>query len=341
MPAEVRSFLGDFGIWEVPDEGCFVATGSGLLRPARGCDRAVLDLSHLGPGIVGVVRVPRGGWDAASLGRAWSNEPWASKRRLRFEAVDAEILRSASEASLPDVDFAKLHDEVERKGWIVDRLRTAPALRNKVAIVLGPWLGLQSDVAGELSVALEKPVGEPLSAPGGVAGARFELARDKLLAKMGATRLSGWVLQVRADGSRSRPRVELEGKVIVEADAVVLAVGGLVGGGIAWEPRIGGAGFSLSFAAPLALALGGERLGPSASPHGAPFEGFAWSGERSPAGMERVGIWTDSVGHARAASGEPIAWLYAAGDAVADRPRTLLDAVHTGLDAGEAAARGN
>jgi len=335
---EVRSFLGELGIWELVDEGCWVATSSGVLRSSRGRDRAVLDLSHVARGTIAVLGVARRGWDAAALAKAWMSDPWAFARGLRFEPIESDVLRRASEALLPDVDFAKCHDEAERKGWLVDRLRSSVALRDKSAIVMGPWLGLESDVAGGLSAALEKPVGEPLSPPGGIAGARFELARDKLLAKIGAERVSGSVRLVGADGLRGRPRVELDTELIVEGDAVVLAVGGLVGGGIAWEPEFGGAGFALSFAAPAVLAIGGERLSPSGSPHGALFERFAWSGERGRAGIERVGIWTDDKGQVRDAQGDAIAWLYAAGDAVADAPRTLLDAVRAGLAAGGAAA---
>jgi hypothetical protein len=76
----------------------------------------------------------------------------------------------------------------------------------------------------------------------------------------------------------------------------------------------------------------------SGSTHGAPFETFAWNGQSPPAGLERVGLWVDASLRLRAADGSPRAGLFAAGDVVADAPRTLLEAFRSGLVAGRAAA---
>ena len=126
-------------------------------------------------------------------------------------------------------------------------------------------------------------------------------------------------------------RIELDTGEAIDADAAVLAVGGLVAGGIRFAPA---EAFRLSLASPAVLALRGSPLLPSGSPHGAPFEAFAWSGYRAAAGLERVGVWVDGNGRLRAADGSPRAGLFAAGDAVADAPRTLLDAIQSGLVAG-------
>jgi len=334
----VLSFVHALGAWELTEEGCQLATNAGLLRASRGRDRGLLDLGAFRNGVVAVVDASRPAWDAAGLARAWRAEPWATSRSLRFSPVRVDVLRHAREVVAPDADLAALHDDPGRVAWLVDRLKAAPALENTCAVMLGPWLGTKTGVSARLAAELGKPVGEPLSPPGGVAGLRFETARDELLRRMDATCVSTWAARVTSNGGVPAPlRIELESGDAIDADAAVLTIGGLVGGGIHFAPH---RPFALSLACPAVLAMRGEPLVTSGSPHGAPFEAFAWSGQRAAAGLERVGIWVDESGRLRAADGSRSGTLYAAGDAVADAPRTLLDAVRSGLIAGRSAARG-
>jgi glycerol-3-phosphate dehydrogenase subunit B len=335
--ARVLAFFEALDLWEIDAERCRVATCAGVLREARGRDRAVLDLSRAPPGVVAVVDAGRAGWDAASLARAWTGEAWAKERGLRFEAAKVEVLRLADETSIPDADLAARHDDAERVRWLAERLRGWPDLGSKSALVMGPWLGLRTPVAEELSRQLDLRVGEPLSPPGGVAGLRFELAREALLARSNVRRVKQRATALRVIDAM-RVKVELDADAI-EADAVVLALGGLAAGGIAWAPSRGGHGFELSVDSPAAFALAGHPLVPSGSPRGALFEDFAWSGRASAAGFERVGIWTDAEGRARDGEGRPLGWLYAAGDVAADAPRTLLEAIRSGIAVGTLAAR--
>jgi glycerol-3-phosphate dehydrogenase subunit B len=335
---DVLSFLDAIGVWELTEEGCQLATNAGLLRESRGRDRGLLDLARFQNGVVGVVDASRPAWDAVGLARAWSAEPWAQARGLRFEPVAVDVLRHAHEIVAPDADVASLHDEPARIGWLLERLKNAPALEKKCAVLIGPWLGTRTGASARLSLELGKPVGEPLSVPGGVAGMRFETARDELLAKIGATRVSGWGVALTAGGATpSLVRVELESGPAIDADAAVLALGGVAGGGIRFLPH---QPFALSLACPAVLALAGSPLVTSGSPHGAPFEAFAWTGHRTTAGLERVGVWIDGQGWLRAPDGSPRAGLLAAGDTVADAPRTLLDAIRSGVIAGRSAALG-
>ena len=334
--AAVESFVQALGAWELTETDCQVATQSGLLRASRGRDRGILDLGGFRNGVVGVVDASRPLWDAVALARAWSAEPWTRARALRFEPVAVAVLRHAHESVAPDADLAALHDDPARVAWLLERLKKAPALENKCAIVLGPWLGTKSGVSARLSLELGKPVGEPLSHPGGVAGLRFEAARDELLTRIDARCVSGWAIGVTSDGAVQAPlRITLESGEAIDADAVVLALGGLVGGGVRFAPH---RPFALSLAAPAVLALGDVPLVTSGSLHGAPFEAFAWSGHCAAAGFERVGVWIDERGRLRAEDGAPQAGLFAAGDTVADAPRTLLEAIRSGVAAGRNAA---
>ena len=89
---------------------------------------------------------------------------------------------------------------------------------------------------------------------------------------------------------------------------------------------------------PGALAIHGRPLAPSGSPTGAVFEKFSWAGESASTGIERVGIWIDPEGRVRSADGNVVPGLYAAGDAVADAPRTMIEAIRSGVRAGSRAA---
>jgi anaerobic glycerol-3-phosphate dehydrogenase len=331
--AAIRAFLDAFALWEVVPEGCQVATRAGLLRAVRGRDTSVLDVGAFKNGVVAVVDASRPGWDAAWLARAWSAEPWAQAHNVRFEAVAVDVLRHVHEAAAPDADLALLHDEPERLAWLSERLLSAPALDGKCAVLLGPWLGAKPGVAARLGAQVGKPVGEPLSSPGGAAGLRFEAACDSLFARIGVTRAAGTAKAV-TSGSDTPAAVQvvLESGETIDADAGVLAIGGVAGGGVRFAPH---APFELSLDAPAVLALRGVPLVTSGSPHGAPFELFAWAEGMRATGVERVGIWVDGDGRLRGVGRLP---LFAAGDAVADAPRTMLDAIRSGVVAGRLAA---
>jgi len=65
---EADEFLRALGCWAPPQGvGARLATSSGVLRPARCHDRALLDLEPLRGQRVDVVDAARRGWDAAAL----------------------------------------------------------------------------------------------------------------------------------------------------------------------------------------------------------------------------------------------------------------------------------
>lgn len=345
LAANERAFLDALGIWEVGEERALVATSAGRLRPARGRDRAVLDLSKLRDAEVALPRSPRLDWDADALAHALSNEPEALARNLRFEAIDAETLRFADEAKLSAYELAERHDE-ERVVWLAERLRACPGLAGKQALLFGPFLGLQPTVAQVLTEALGLPVGETLSPVGGVAGLRFERARDRLLSKLDVVAQPGFLTGAR--GEAGRAIVELEGDAMLDGNVVVLATGGVAGGGILLsqamlagldEASARTPAFVASLDTEAVLTAGGAPLPLPSSPFGPESEELAWSAVRGRTLLERVGF-AESEGRGLRADGEPIEWLFVAGDAVAERPRTVLDAMRTGLRAGELAVRG-
>lgn len=346
LEAHEAALVSELGIWKVADERALVATLSGLLRPARGCDRAVLDLASLTDATVAIPRANRPQWDADALARALNDDHRARARGLRFEAIDADVLRLADESSLSDLELAMRHD-AERVGWLAERLRAAAGMAGKAAVLLGPWLGLDSTNASLLAEKLGMPVGETLSPVGGLAGSRFERARDRLLAALDVVMQPGRVLRI--GGQAGRAILELEGDAMLDADIVVLAIGGVAGGGIVLSRAAlhglddDASGREPAFVASLesqAIVAADDRpLTLSSSPYGPSFESLVWSASPGRSLLETVGLWANPDGRAKRPDGEPLAWLFVGGDAVADRARTVLGALRSGLVAGHRAAQ--
>ncbi|HZO16454.1 MAG TPA: hypothetical protein VFB62_24435 [Polyangiaceae bacterium] len=344
LPAVIGDFVRDFELWRLPAEGeplSRLATEAGCVRLARGHDRALLDLARVSPGArVLLPRLPRPEWDADSLARALSCDPFAESRRLRFEAIDATLLKFVDEERIAAADFAARHDDDERRGWFCDRLREALARAGRAdALLVGPWLGAADiDVAQDLKRRLTLVVGEVLGNVGSAAGLRFESARTRLCQKLGARIERVHARRVARRGDEFA--VWLDDDKPALCDAVVIAVGGVAAGGVIYEPpeqrsgqdiaSAGGVPFRLSLKAPVRLRVAGKLLDVVSSMHGPTLDEVAWPTDADPSHLEAVGIACEGVEIERG--------LYAAGDAIADRPRTLLQAVYSGALAGAAAA---
>jgi len=310
-------------------------TQSGIARPARGHDDALLDVASLAGERVGVIRCERPGWDAGALARAWG-EP--------FEPVDAVVVRHVDERLLPDADFAMRHDHDARLGWLADRLRDALARAGHGirALVLPSCLGVERPRARALSELVGVRCGEVIALPGGPSGLRFEAARDRAFAAAGIDRVRGRATSVARNGDGWRVATEAsDDGASLESDAVVLAMGSLVGGGIEYAPAesivasalppFARRPFRLAVDAPLVLGAHGRPLELPSTLFGSAPESITWPWTRD-ALMDRVGVLADADG--RTESG-----LFVAGDLRADRPRAWLDVLATGVEAGAAAAR--
>jgi glycerol-3-phosphate dehydrogenase subunit B len=326
-----RQVLDGLGGYVLPDGGARLVTISGIVRPARGHDAALLDVHALAAKRIAVVACDRPGWNAAALSRAWGDD---------YQPVNAVLIRHADERVLPDADFAARHDDDARLQWLAERLREALARAGAqvAAIVFPPCLGLERQRAGALTDLVGVRCGEALGLPGGPSGLRFERARDRALAAASVQYVRG-----RASGVAPRGNgwhIDMEDGRSAESDAVVLAVGGLIGGGIEYAPAesivasalppFARPPFRLAIDAPVALGAHGRKLELPGSLFGKPPESIAWPFVND-ALMDRVGILADVDG--RAAPG-----LFVAGDLRADRPRAWLDVLATGAAAGTAAA---
>lgn len=324
LASEWLEFSVALGAWEFGPAPRHVATLEGNVRPTRGSDRALLDLERCAGKRVAVVDLERDDWDAPLLAKSFVGTPWAQRTRTQFFSAPVEDLKKGFERRISPYDFAALHDAPERAAVLEKALRESNAGAD--AWLFGPWLGITRPLARELSDALGMPVGETSSAPGGAAGARFERARDRLLASVAE------VTRAHLDGIQRQGtgyRLLLRNRAPEDFHALVLATGGVAAGGVALErsfERRGGTGFRLSFSSPIALELDGEVLEGVSSLANVDFA------ERGLNTLLEVGIRTQPDGSLLDNPG-----LFAAGDAIAGRPRTALTAVDSGLRAARSA----
>jgi glycerol-3-phosphate dehydrogenase subunit B len=206
------------------------------------------------------------------------------------------------------------------------------------AVLLGSWLGMTHERATELSSRVGVPVGEVLVGVGSSAGLRFELAVRKFLDRLSVKFVSDRVATIRRSGERIEVVLETDASVVV-ADAIVIATGGVVAGSIVYSPPDLQAGEHMppqidptfSFAIqtpgmPIVLGWGSGRIDTGSSVFGPPLDTTAWPLGARPSTLESVGI---EAPHGKVCSG-----IYAAGDVVAGKRRTMLDAVTAGLRAG-------
>ena len=334
LAPHVKVVLETLGGYVVPERGARILTTAGVVRSARGHDAALLDVSRLGHGRVAVVSCRRPGWHAETLAKAWG---------AAFETLDAAVLRYADEETIPDADFSARHDDEDRLGWLAERLRAslARAPGRWEALVLPPTLGVERPRAEALSRRVGVPCGEPIALPGGPSGLRFEQARDRALRVSGAQHVRVRALAVERTGGLWR--VTAEDEQAFDAHAVVVATGGLLGGGLEYAPSEATLATALPPAPRLPFRLTLRASLPLGA-HGRPLElpgslfGFAPERLAGPAArdrtIDRVGVLTDRETGVRAPSG-----AFAAGELLADAPRTWLWALSTGARAGALAAR--
>ncbi len=321
--AEQQELAREFGL-ALAEAPRAVATREGLVRLVHGRDRALLDLSRVAGGEVRVLDLCRDDWDAELLARSFASSPWARTTNTRFVSHRLEDFLQGPERRIAAFDLARRLEQGTRAIELADRLHgLAP---NADAWLLGPWLGLERDLAHELASALGCPVGETTSAPGGVAGARFELRREALPRALRVTLVTGQVLAV--SELATGVTLQLADGATVSARRAVLAFGGVAAGGIRLEQASAtSAGWVSAVHVPVPLWLGGEAVDPGSSAWGVSFQRLGFGA------LDRVGFKLDAALRVAGLDSS-----FACGDLVTGRPRTVFEALRSGIAAGRAAA---
>ncbi len=318
LPPEAESELAEFLV----ALGCFcrgpglVATSGGIVRSADWFAPALLVLSDCAGGRVAVADVERDDWDGRALASSLSDTEWARSSGTTFVPVPVSLMYAGHERRIAPADFAALHDEKPR----AERLarKCTEAAKGCDAVLLGPWLGVEPGTLELVRKSTPLKLGEVTSPPGAAAGARFEKARSRLFEQLSIESRGDAVVRVTSfDGTRHE--VSTDVGTNGPFDGIVLASGGLVGGGVSLvsSGALGGA-FRLSFEAPVQLGYDGEAIDHASAAYG--FDP-----------VTAGGAWIERVGVLAAASGRGAPGIYVAGDVVADRPRTVLSAAMDGL----------
>ena len=97
-----RAVLDALGGFRVTARRTLHAVTTGLLRQARGCEAALLDLDPLAGRMILVPDIDHAAWDAETLARAWSSTSHARALRLGFVAGRASIFRRSEERSFTE-----------------------------------------------------------------------------------------------------------------------------------------------------------------------------------------------------------------------------------------------
>ncbi|HKY36029.1 MAG TPA: FAD-binding protein [Polyangiaceae bacterium] len=302
-----------------------IASREGVVRGAAGSDRSLLNLAPLAGKRVGLVDPGRDDWDAPLLARALGESAWARASGTRFEVVPFDLLEKGYQRRVSPYDFASGFERAERPAWLAQLLKNK---RGPDAWLFGPWLGVRLELASQLSTSVGLPVGEVTSAPGGVAGARFEMHRDSLLLALPAEVVVEPVRSVSA--RKAGVSIKLDDGRELLADALVLASGGFVSGAIELRGSLSGAepaGFALAIEGLPAVEVRGELGHPVSSLFGVDLAA------RGRVTLERAGLPITSQG---AVVGAPR--VFAAGDVTAAETPSVGHALASGLAAGAAAA---
>jgi hypothetical protein len=334
---DLAPFLGSMGLVRAPHEA-ILATANGALRTAVAHDATLLDVAKVDGRSIGVVVDGNATADGAYVCRALNDAARARGLERDFFPMPTTLFQKVGEAAFETGELARLHDAPERAAWLGERLAAAIAAagRRPEALLLPPSLGIETNVAGALRDSLGIPVGEWIGRVGSPSGLRFEARRNGWFrtAKVDVRRAK--VTSIEASAARGGIfRSTLTSGDAVESDAVLVAVGGLLGGGLSYRqseaedarelPGSSRGPFDLTIRCPLPLgSLGIPQLAPG-SLFGVAPETIAWPYVSAPL-FERIGVLVDDMGCAAA-----VPLLYAAGDVVADRPRTWLEAAAAGV----------
>lgn len=294
--------------------GRYATVAGGVAAEVRGALASLLDLSGLGLGPVAVIDLP-------------THPSWSAG--LVAQTLGGRVVTAGFD---PEESFVGTAARLDAEGLaegLGASLRSACA--GCAGVLFPPVLGLRrDDVAERIGRVIGLPVGEAAGAVGDPPGLRLERAIGRWI-PAGVR-----VLRGRATVGRGRrPVVTLADGTSPRAKAVVLATGGLTGGGLRFDATL----TEVTAGAPVWTRTHVAVPGATGAARGAdPMQWFGDGGELADAAGVRVG----EGGRVLDGDGEtPLAsWLFAAGDVTVNRPGDgLADALAAGARAGAAAAR--
>jgi len=310
-----------FGAWAAGDlwrvGGRYVTVAGWLLEGAAGALRSLLDVGALPlggtPGVLDLATHP-----------SWS-------ARLVAQTLGARVVTAPDDAPTGQ-SFREVAVTLDPEGAAEAFARSlAPRCEGLSGLLLPPVLGLSRlDVAARMGAVLGIPVGEAAGSPGDPPGLRAMRALRRWLPEGVA------VLNDRATVKPGRlPGLVFRSGRLVKTRSVVLATGGLVGGGLVFEETLREA----AAGAPVWTRDRRRVLSRAGAARGA--DPVEWFDEHT--GRARgAGLRVDPSGRVLDGDGEtPLGeWLYAAGEVCNGRGGDgVADALADGARAGRSAAQ--
>ncbi len=218
----------------------WVATGAGVIRPTTRAGALILGLGPFSGRRIGVARFLGPGFSSQHLEREYRDSPFARETGTQFCVVDLPSVFSASDHDLPAGATSHLLESEEACARLAQGLsfveRCDPELS---AVLLPPCFGARFSFPAEFPL----PVGEILSGPEGAFGERVSVALSSFLEESPGKVVQGNVSSVDRRGAD----IEITTSLVSEdgsghfserhlTDALILAPGGLIGGGIRIHP---------------------------------------------------------------------------------------------------------
>jgi glycerol-3-phosphate dehydrogenase subunit B len=190
--------------------------------------------------------------DAAFLSQsvAFLSERGLVDARVEAEAVEIAFPRSQHTANVNSFELARLMEEPEVALEVAGRVAQQADLSEYTHVAFPPIVGLEraAPVVGVLEEKLGIPCFEVLAVPPSVPGWRLQRALDGAMERHGVevihARVEGFstagsTALTTGDGRLTHIRaVQKETAYEVEPEAVVLATGKFIGGGIDWTDRL-------------------------------------------------------------------------------------------------------
>jgi hypothetical protein len=212
----------------------------GVVRVTDAVGARVLALEAHAGKTLGVVSFGREEFDAVSLATQLGGSEWARSTGTTFEAIPLPGVLEEGERRYPLAALCKIFDDESRLAQLQSALLGAQKTRTDVsAFLTGPWLGDGISSIGSPTLCM----GETLSPPAGAFGRRFLRARSEWCTKKDIEILGEKVVEVTPEEGAVRVEsVDAQGQRASRfADAVIIATGGLVGGGVALSASESGA----------------------------------------------------------------------------------------------------
>lgn len=325
VPEEWSAFIADLGLYRAGPCDPRVVTLAGITRSCAYADPLLLDLGSLEKARVGVAALQRPEWDPERMCWSLQDEPWSKSRELVYQPWPLPGVFEPQDLRAPLPVFAQI--ALERQEQLAGLVREAKRSGEIDALLLGPWLGTDASSAGNI-VGEDRFSGEATGPPEGGAGRRLANANRQLLRKFGVKLTRARAQSVTAEGAKVLVSVQehegVRAERLEQADACIIATGGLVGGG-RWLSAGRRSGGKLE----LMLAIGTEGISGS-------HDGL------DPSATAPQWLWPGSL-ETSLRPQPAAAWnsprIQLAGDVIPGAPQTLGGAIMSGLTATSAVCR--